>query len=182
MKNRIVNGVNVETVENTIDAVKKDADIANFKFRLNNKWIEGGYNQSTVGPFFGAKKENFHAKPFKWDADEPPLLAGEDRAANPVEHLLNALSACLTTSLVYHAAVRGIKIDELETELEGDIDLQGFLGVSNGVRKGYQNIRVNFKVKSDGENLEKLKALSRFSPVLDTVTKGTNVDVRIERK
>jgi hypothetical protein len=104
MGNRIVNGVNVETVENTIKAVKEDTDIANFKFRLNNKWIGGGYNQSTVGPFFGAKKENFHTMPFKWDADESPLLTGEDRGANPVEHPLNALSACMTTSLVYHAA------------------------------------------------------------------------------
>lgn len=182
MGSRIVNGVNVETVESTINAVKAEPEIANFKFRLHNKWIEGGYNQSTVGQFFGAKQENSHAKPFKWEADEPPLLAGEDRGANPVEHLLNALSACLTTSLIYHAAVRGIKIDELETELEGDIDLQGFLGVANGVRKGYKNIRVNFKVKTEEGNLEKLKALSRFSPVLDTVTTGTNVEVRVERK
>jgi uncharacterized OsmC-like protein len=88
----------------------------------------------------------------------------------------------LTTTLIYHAAIRGIKIEELESELEGDIDLRGFLGLTNEVRKGYENIRVNFKVKTDEKNIEKLKALSKLSPVFDVTAHGTNVDVRIERK
>jgi uncharacterized OsmC-like protein len=98
-----------------------------------------------------------------------------------VEHLLHALASCLTTAIVYHAAVRGIRIDEMEAELEGDIDLRGFLGISNEVRRGYRNIRANFKVKTDEDNLEKLKALSMYSPVFDVTSNGTNVDVRIER-
>ena len=110
------------------------------------------------------------------------MLAGEDLGANPVEHLLHALSSCLTTTLIYHAAIRGIKIDELESELEGDIDLRGFLGLTNDVKKGYENIRVNFKVKTDEKNIEKLKALSKLSPVFDVTSSGTNVDVKIERK
>jgi uncharacterized OsmC-like protein len=131
---------------------------------------------------FGYTTNGSHLKTFEWDADEPPILAGEDRGANPVEHLLNALAACLTTTLVYHAAIRGIKIDELESELEGDIDLRGFLGLTKEVRKGYENIRVNFKVKTDEENIEKLKALSKLSPVFDVTSNGTKVDVQIERK
>lgn len=99
-----------------------------------------------------------------------------------VEHLLNALAGCLTTTLVYHAAVRGITIEELESELEGDLDLQGFLGISSEVRKGYQNIRVNFKVKTDEKNLDRLKALSKLSPVFDVTSNGTNVTVSVERK
>ena len=91
-------------------------------------------------------------------------------------------SACLTTTLVYHAAVRGIKIDELEAQIEGDIDLRGFLGLSNDVRRGYENIRVSYKVKTDEENIEKLKALSKLSPVYDVTSNGTDVDVKIERK
>ena len=84
--------------------------------------------------------------------------------------------------MVYHAAIRGIRIEELESELEGDLDLQGFLGVSNEVRRGYQNIRVNFKVKTDEENLDRLKALSKLSPVFDVVSNGTDVAISVERK
>jgi uncharacterized OsmC-like protein len=182
MSEKIVNGVNVEAVENTVNAIKEKPDIAKFKFRLHNKWMNGGHNHSTIGNFYGANQENSHLKTFEWDADEPPLLAGEDLGANPVEHLLNALAACLTTTLVYHAAIRGIKIDELESELEGDIDLRGFLGLTKEVRRGYENIRVNFKVKTDAENIEKLKALSKLSPVFDVTSNGTKVDVQIERK
>jgi uncharacterized OsmC-like protein len=178
----VVNGVNVDAVNSTVDAIKGDPDIAKFKFRLHNQWINGGHNQSTIDSFFGAKQENSHLKPFDLHADEPPMLAGQDQGANPVEHLLNALASCLTTTLVYHAAIRDIQIDELEAELEGDIDLRGFLGLTNEVRKGYENIRVNFKVKTDEKNIEKLKALSKLSPVYDITTHGTHVDVHIERK
>jgi uncharacterized OsmC-like protein len=182
MSKKILNGINVEALQNTIDVVKENPEIAKFKFRLQNKWINGGHNRSTISNFYGTSKEISHIKPFELDADEPPVLLGEDAGANPVEHLLNALSACLTTTLIYHAAYRGIKIEELESELEGDIDLRGFLGISGDVRRGYQNIRVNFKVKTDEENVERLKALSKLSPVFDVTSNGTKVDVKIERK
>jgi hypothetical protein len=84
--------------------------------------------------------------------------------------------------MVYHAAVRGIKLEEVESELEGDIDLKGFLAISDQVRPGYEEIRVNFKVKTDIENVDRLKALTRLSPVYDVVSKGTNVKVQIEAK
>jgi hypothetical protein len=84
--------------------------------------------------------------------------------------------------MVYHAAVRGIKLEEVESTLEGDIDLKGFLAISDKVRPGYEEIRVNFKVKTDIENVERLKALTRLSPVYDVVSKGTNVKVQIETK
>jgi len=84
--------------------------------------------------------------------------------------------------MVYHAAVRGIKLEEVESELEGDIDLKGFLAISDKVRPGYQEIRVRFKVKTDAENVERLKAFNRLSPVYDVVSNGTRVKVQIERK
>jgi uncharacterized OsmC-like protein len=115
------------------------------------------------------------------NADEPPLLAGHGTAPNPVEYLLNALVSCLTTTLVYHSAVRGIKIKRLESEVQGDLDIRGFLEISKDVRCGYQNIIVNFKVETDAEDLEKLKALSKLSPVFDVVSNGTNVQVNIEK-
>ncbi|MGD8948918.1 MAG: OsmC family protein [Desulfobacterales bacterium] len=88
----------------------------------------------------------------------------------------------MTTTMVYHAAVRGIKLDEVESKLEGDLDLRGFFAITDEVRPGYEQIRVKFKVKTDSENLETLKELIRLSPVYDVVSSGTKVDVQIERK
>ena len=88
----------------------------------------------------------------------------------------------MTATLVYHTAVRGIQLDELESALEGDLDLKGFFAISDEIRPGYQEIRVNFKVKTDLKNLEDLKALTRLSPVYDVVSNGTRVKVQIERK
>ena len=88
----------------------------------------------------------------------------------------------MTTTMVYHAAVRGIKLEEVESKLEGDLDLRGFFAITDEVRPGYEEIRVKFKVKTDLENMETLKELIRLSPVYDVVSNGTNVDVQIERK
>ena len=88
----------------------------------------------------------------------------------------------MTTTMVYHAAVRGIKLEEVESRLEGDLDLRGFFALSDEVRPGYQEIRVVFKVKTDAENLETLKELVKLSPVYDVVSNGTRVNVQIERK
>jgi hypothetical protein len=84
--------------------------------------------------------------------------------------------------MVYHAAVRGIKLKKVESELEGDLDLRGFLAISGEVRPGYQEIRVNFKVGTDPENVETLKGLIRLSPVYDVVSTGTRVVIRVEKK
>ncbi len=181
-RSKTLNGLRVEDVEGAINALKENPALAKFKFRLSNRWIGGGHNRSTVGNFFGLNQENSHKSKFKLDADEPALLAGTDLGANPVEHLLNALAGCLTSALVYHAALRNIRIEELESELEGDIDIRGLLGITDEVRTGYENIRVKFRVKTDADNIEELKAFSKFSPVFDVTTKGTNVDVQIERK
>jgi uncharacterized OsmC-like protein len=181
MTEKIINGVDVDKVAEAVSAFTADPSLAKFKFRISNKWINAGHNVTTVGSYYGAGKENSHKSMFALDADEPALLAGSDLGPNPVEHLLNSLAACVTTTLVYHAALRGIRIDELESELVGDIDLRGFLGISGEVRRGYENIRINFRIKTDEKNLDKLKALSRLSPVFDVTTNGTKVDVNIER-
>ena len=178
---KILNGVDTEAVSRAVSALNENPELAAFKFRLKNKWIDCGHNRSTISEFHGTGQDIAHLKAFELDSDEPPTLAGKDLGANPVEHLLNALAACLTTTMVYHAALRGIRIDPLESELEGDIDLRGFLGISNEVRRGYQNIRVKFRVKTDAQNLARLKALCKLSPVFDVVSKGTSVDVQVEK-
>jgi len=181
--NNSKNGVNVEELFNTIDAVKKAPVIARFKFRANNEWIDGGHNRTTVKDFYGIQKDHKHEAVFKLDADEPPLLLGTGKGPNPVEYLLTALAACVTTSLVYHAAAKGIVLKSVESRLEGDIDLRGFLGISKEVRKGYQEIRMYFKIDADVSDaeLEELVQLGpSYSPVFDSVTKGVPVKVQLE--
>jgi uncharacterized OsmC-like protein len=177
------NGVDVAELFNTIDAVKKSPVIAKFKFRANNEWVDGGYNRTTVKDFYGIQKDHKHEAVFKLDADEPPLLLGTGKGPNPVEYLLAALAACVTTSLVYHAAAKGIVLKSVESRLEGDIDLQGFLGISKEVRKGYQEIRMYFKIDADvsDEELEELVQLGpSYSPVFDSITKGVPVKVQLD--
>jgi uncharacterized OsmC-like protein len=180
----IVNGVAVDSLSKTVEAIKATPDIAKFNFRIRNQWVDGGRNTSTVGNFYGAGQEQTRPKQFVLEADEPPVLLGKDLAANPVEHLLHALASCLTSSLVYHAAARGIQIEEVESSLEGDIDLHGFLELDKKVRNGYQGIRVNFKIKADvpDEQLQELCKLgSAHSPVFDSLTNGVPVAVTAQR-
>ena len=176
----MVNGIHMETLLGTVNAIQQEPELGESKFRASNVWLGGNRNQSTITGFYGAKQEIAHKQKFVLDADEPPILAGNDDGANPVEHLLNALAACVTTSMVAHAAVRGIRIEALESELEGDIDLRGFLGLADDVAKGFTDIRIRFKVKADEQNLEQLKRLTAFSPVLNTITKGATVDIQVE--
>ena len=177
-----INGIDMNVLQETVSAIEKDPGLGKCRFRASNKWLGGSRNCSTITGFHAAGQEIAHEQPFELHADEPPILAGQDQGANPVEHLLNALAGCVTTSIVAHAAVRGIHIEELESELEGDIDLNGFLGLDESVPKGYTNIRVKFKVKADTDNMERLKRLTAYSPVYNTLTQGTKVDITVEPK
>ena len=180
-----INGVDVEKLFGTIDAIRQTPNLAVFKFRLNNEWVEGGRNRSTIKNFYGAGQEDTTRKePFILEADEPPVLLGNDMAPNPVEYLLHALAACVTTSLVYHAAAKGIRIEEVESRLEGNIDLHGFLGMEDSVPRGYKNIRIKFRIKADvpDEQLEELVRLGpTYSPVFDTITRAVNVEVGLDK-
>lgn len=178
----MVNGIHMDTLKGTVNAIEQDPDLGACKFRASNKWLGGNHNCTTVTGFYGARQEIAHQQQFELHADEPPILAGNDNGANPVEHLLNALAACVTTSMVAHAAVRGINIEELESELEGDIDLRGFLGLDDDVPKGFTDIRIKFRVKADVDNMDRLKRLTAYSPVFNTLTQGVNVDIQVEAK
>jgi uncharacterized OsmC-like protein len=178
---RVMNGVNLDTLMGTVSAIKGDPELGACRFRASNTWLAGNHNRSTVTGFYGAKQEMAHKKTFTMDADEPAILAGNDDGANPVEHLLHALASCLTTSMVAHAAVRGIRIESLQSELEGDLDLNGFLGLDESVPKGYTAIRAKFRVKCDPKDVDRIRELAKYSPVFNTITQGARVDVSVER-
>jgi uncharacterized OsmC-like protein len=177
---RTMNGVDVARLGQTVAAVQQHPSLAAFQFRAVNRWVGGGHNRSTIQGFYGAEQEDtVRTTAFVLDADEPPVLLGKDQGANPVEFVLHALAACLTTSMVYHAAARGIRIDSVESRLDGDLDLRGFLGVSDNVRRGYQQIRVKFQVASDAA-ADELQQLTTYSPVFDIVSNPVPVSVSIE--
>jgi len=183
--NKIVNGVNVTELFNTIEAIKGRPDIAKFKFRATNKWINGTHCRATVKDFYGALKEDDSRPPIDYDMDEPPVLLGNNEGRNPVEYLLVALSGCLTTSLVAHASAKGITIKGVQSRYEGDIDLRGFLGLSEDVPVGYQNIRVYFKIDADVSDEQKedmIRTAQKYSPVFNTITKSAPVSVHLDKE
>jgi uncharacterized OsmC-like protein len=175
-----INDIDIDILGKTIAAVKDDPDLAKCRFRAANRWLGGNRNVGRVRTFYAAKQELEHRETFEVHADEPPILAGDDSAANPVEHLLTALASCLTTSMVAHAAVQGIDIEMLESEVEGEIDLNGYLGLKDDVPRGYQNIRIKFTVASDADT-EQLHRLAAHSPVLNTLLDGVHVDLQVEK-
>jgi uncharacterized OsmC-like protein len=180
---KVVNGVNVDELFGTIDAVKKVPVIATFKFRAKNKWMDGGHNRTTINNFYGIQQDHKRKEPFVLDADEPPLLLGRDLGPNPVEYALTALAACVTTAIVYHAAAKGVAIRSMETRLEGDIDLQGFLGLRDDVPRGYKEIRMFVNIDADvpTDKLEEIVQLGpTYSPVFDTITRAVPVKVTLE--
>lgn len=183
-KSTTLNGVDVDQLFGNIDAIKNAPTLGKFKFRANNKWINGGHNQTTIKNFHGVQQEHDHADPFVLDADEPPILLGEDIGPNPVEYVLTALAACVTTTLVYHAAAKGIKLNAVEARLEGDIDVRGLLAISDDVRRGYENIRIYYKIDADvpDDQLEELVQMgTKYSPVFDTISNPVNVTAQLER-
>jgi uncharacterized OsmC-like protein len=180
----VVNGVNREQLFGTVDRIKETPGLGKFRFKIHNEWLNGAHTWSTVHSFFGAGADLEHAVQFELDADEPAILFGSDQAVNPGEYLLHALAACVTSFMVYHAAARGIAIEEIESSVEGDVDLRGFLGIDKNVRNGYQEIRMKFRIKADvpDEQLQELCMIGpQYSPTLDSITKGLPVKVAAER-
>jgi uncharacterized OsmC-like protein len=182
-KTSVVNGVDVDALFGTINAVKAAPVIAKFKFRAANQWMDGGHNRTTIKNFYGTQQDHEHREPFTLDADEPPILLGKDQGPNPVEYALTALAACVTTSIVYHAAAKGVTIRSMESRLEGDIDLQGFLGLRDDVPRGYKEIRMFVTIDADAppQKLEEIVQLGpTYSPVFDTMTRAVPVSVKLD--
>jgi uncharacterized OsmC-like protein len=179
----IRNGVDSQTMYGTLDAIKADPSLGTFQFRATNRWIDGAHNRSTIQGFYGAGQEDAsRAGAFTLDAGEPAVLLGTDTGANPAEYLLHALAACLTTSLVYVATARKVRLTEVSSTLEGDMDVRGALGLSDEVRNGFTRIRATFHVKGDApaEKLrEILERAQARSAVFDIVSHGVPVEVAV---
>lgn len=180
----IAHGINVDQLVGTVNAIKENPDLARFRFRAVTEWVDGGHSRTKIQGFYGAGAEDAsRSAPFVLEGDEPPVLLGANLGPNAVETVLSALASCLTVGFVYNAAARGIHVGSLSFSMEGDIDLHGFLGLSDRVRPGYQNIRLTCRIGSDAprETLEELwDYVQRTSPVLDIVRNPVPVSLAIE--
>ena len=177
-----LNGVDTPTLFATIEAVKGQPELAKFQFRASSRWLAGTHSRSRVEAFSGAGGTHRHERDFQFDADHPKVLTGGGAGPTPVEYLLHGLAACLTAGIANVAAARGVTLIEVESRVEGDIDLRGILGLSKDVRNGYQGIRVSFRIKGDApaEKLREIVEQSRArSAVFDVLTNGTHVEVDV---
>ena len=176
------NGVNVDQLIGTVQAIQGNPDLARFRFRASTTWTGGGASRTSIQGFYGAGAEDTsRAGPFVIEGDDPPVLLGANRAPNAVELVLAGLASCLAVGVAYNAAAQGITIDALSFDLKGDLDLHGFLGLSETVRPGYDQIRLICRIRSAAprDQIEALWAhVQRTSPVLDIVRNP--VPVRLE--
>ncbi len=180
---RKVNGIEVQKLEATIEAINQNPDLASFRFHATNEWVDGARNRTTVVKFDGGPEEIIHRSPFLIDSDQPEVLMGKDSAPNSLIQLLHSLASCISTTIVLNASVRDINIDRLTIEMEGDVDLHGFLGLSQEVRPGFQDIRLTVDVRSDSPRQkieELLKYAQKVSPVVDTLRNRVPVEITLK--
>lgn len=177
------NGLNTQQLVGTVEAVKQDKTLAKFEFRARNQWIDGMVTRTSIQDFYGAGAEDTsRAKPFTFTSGEPPVLLGANEGAGAGEVVLHALASCVASTAVMHATARGIRIESIATELKGEVDLQGLLGLDPAVRPGYQKITVKMAIKADctDAQLDELVQVVRgHSPIYDTVSRP--VPVVLER-
>ena len=177
------NGVDTATLFATLDAVKGQPEIAKFQFRATNTWLGGTHSRSRFSDFFGAMQEMEHKHVTEVESDHPAVLVGQDEGPTPVEYLLHAIAACLTAGIANVAAARGVELSKVSSTVEGDIDLLGILGLSDGsVRNGYQGIKVTFHIEGDADDatLRRIVEQSRRrSAVYDVLTQPTPVAIEV---
>ena len=179
----IRNGVDTEKMFATLDMIGAQPELAQFQFRASNRWIDGAHNRSTIKGFYAAGGEDStRGNEFRLDAGEPEILLGSDTGPNPAEYLLHALAACLTTSIVYVAAARRVKLTSVESIVAGDMDVRGALGVDGDQRNGFERITVSFRVAGDAPQdklREVVERARRRSAVYDMVTNGVPVALEV---
>ena len=177
------NGVDTEKLFGTLDLIRAQPELARFQFRATNRWIGGAHNRSTIQAFHAAGGEDTsRALPFELDAGEPAILIGEDTGPNPAELLLHALAACLTTSIVYVAAARKVRLTAVESTVTGDMDVRGALGVDPEPRNGFERIRIAFRLSGDVPEAKLREIAERGrqrSAVYDMVTNGVPVAMEV---
>jgi uncharacterized OsmC-like protein len=179
---KTVNGFSQEAIAEVVTALQSNPEIGNFELRATNQWLGGGHNRSYIQGFYGACQEDTsRIEPFIYDNDEPPVLLGNNKGANPGEVLLHGLLGCMTTAMVLLAAANGIEIGDVSSRIEGDIDINGFLGLNPNGKKGFSQIRVFFDIQGvDEDTKQLLLQLATQSPLFNSLINPTDVQVALQ--
>ena len=178
-RNDAFNGVNTQVLNTIYNSLQNQPEMAKATFYVKSEW-NGGFSVTSSSKGFRIGGQNIERNTeYRTQYDFPNQLSGEGRGPTVCESCMGSLAACLTQTIVAHATSRGIQIDSIDIDVEGDVDLRGFTGISNDVRPGAQQFRVNMNIKSTNASKEQINELreigKRFSPAFDTLTKGTSV-------
>jgi uncharacterized OsmC-like protein len=176
------NGVNVGALLEAREALRGAPEAAQFQWRASCEWVNGTHSHSSVEGFFGLGGEQSHKTQFEYDADHPELFASEDNGATPVEYVLVGLASCLTAGIAAVAQNRQIQLRSVKATLEGQMDVQGILGIDPDVRNGFSDIKVHFDIDADAtpDEINALVAQSqKRSAVFDVVANPTNITVEV---
>jgi uncharacterized OsmC-like protein len=179
---QIDNGVNVEALLGAREALTKEPEGAKFAWRAKCDWIKGTHSKSTVEGYFGLGEEHKHKSKFSFDADHPETFASEDNGATPVEIALAALASCLTAGVASVAQNREVQLHSVSASIEGNMDIQGILGIDSNVRNGFDGIKITYKIDADApkEDIEAIVAQSqKRSAVYDMIANPTNITVEV---
>jgi len=176
-----INGHDIEALNNVIAAIKEQPTLAQTTFRATGRWIDDRLVRTSISSFHGGGSEQDRDQAHELETDLPVGLLGQDRGPSPLELALSALASCVTTTLASHAAARGFQLDSLEVRVNGDLDLQGFLGLNENVRPGYRKIDVDIHLESSAsaqDEEEFIRTAIGFSPLWDMFQNGANVETR----
>ncbi|MFC4989378.1 OsmC family protein [Saliphagus infecundisoli] len=175
------NGVDVERLGQTVEALTDDSTGGQFRFRANTEWTDGLRCVTAIDDFDQAG-EQIHTQEFAIEGDEPEQILGQRTAPNAVELLLAALGSCLSVGYAANAAAMGIELDELQFEMEGDVDLRGFLGISEEVRPGYNTMTCTAYIDADAseEKLNELRdRVEATSPLMDNIMNAVPLETEV---
>lgn len=176
------NGVNVEALLGAREALSETPVAAKFQWRAESKWINGTHSQTTINKFFGLGEEHNHKTASTFDTDHPAIFASEDKGPTPVEYVLVGLAGCLSAGIAAVAQNRNIQLHSVKASLEGEMDIQGILGMDSDIRNGFDSIKVVYHIEADAskEDIEALVAQSqKRSAVFDALTNPTSVHVEV---
>ena len=177
------NGVNVEALLDARNALVDAPEAAEFTWRASNEWLRGTHSKTTIEQYSGLGADHSHKSTFSYTADHPEVFASEDNGPTPVEFVLVGLATCLTAGVAAVAQNRNIQLNSVKATIEGDMNLQGILGIDDEVRNGFKGIKVTYDIDADAsrEDIEALVAQSqKRSAVYDIVTNPTNVTVAVK--
>lgn len=181
-KPAVDNGVNVEALLGAREAMTAAPEAAAFQWRATCSWVDGTHSRTTVEKFFGVGAEQSHKQAFVLDTDHPEIFAAADNAVTPVEMVLSGLAGCLTGGIASVAQNRGVQLRSVTATVEGDMDLQGILGIDSDVRNGFSGIRVRYEIDADA-NADDIRAIvaqsQKRSAVYDVITNPTAVTVEV---